>query len=305
MQWYQLDIKETLQKLKTAENGLSDTEAAARIKQYGPNKFLIEDKISRIKILLHQFTNPLIYILLAAAVVTAFLREFIDTGVIIAVVLLNAVIGYFQEFKAEESIRALKKLLVPKARILRAGKEKEINSEELVPGDIVLIASGGKVPADLKLIHSIELKIDEASLTGESIPVDKKVSVLKEDNLTPGDQTNMAFMGTIIVSGRAKGVVVETGGRTVLGQIAEQVREITEIKTPLQDKLDKFARFLGLFVFVFSVFIIGAGMLLGESLADMFMVAVATAVSAIPEGLPVAVTIAMAIGVSRMANEMP
>jgi Ca2+-transporting ATPase len=302
MQWYQQDVKETLQKLNTAEHGLSDAEAAARIKQYGPNKFLLEDKISRIKILVHQFTSPLIYILLAAAVVTVFLREFIDTGVIMAVVMLNAVIGYFQEFKAEESIRALKKLLVPKARILRDGKEKEINSEELVPGDIVLIASGGKVPADLKLTHSIELKVDEASLTGESIPVDKKVSVLKEDNLTPGDQTNMAFMGTIVVSGRAKGVIVETGRRKVLGEIAEEVREVTEIKTPLQDKLDRFAKFLGLFVLVFSVFLIGAGTLLGETLADMFMVAVATAVSAIPEGLPVAVTIAMAIGVSRMAR---
>ena len=238
MNWYQLHIKEIIQKLGTSEEGLTDNEATARLKQYGPNKLIEEEKISKLKILFHQFTSPLIYILLVAAVVTALLKEYIDTSVIMAVVILNAVIGYMQEYKAEQGVRALKKMLIPRAKVLRNGREKEINSEELVPGDIVLLASGIKVPADLRLYKTNELKIEEAMLTGESIPAEKSTSAISEDNLTSGDQKNMTFMGTIVVSGRAKGIVVETGERTVLGQIAEKVREVSSIKTPLQDKLE-------------------------------------------------------------------
>ena len=302
MNWYQLDAKEAFRKLGTSEQGLSGSEIASRLEQYGPNTFVTEDKTGRLKILLHQFKSPLIYILLVAAIVTVLLHEYIDTGVIMAVVILNAIIGYVQEFKAEESIRALKKLVVPKARVLREGLEKEINSEDLVPGDIVLLSSGSKVPADLRLFKVIELRVDESLLTGESLPSDKSTATLKEENLTPGDQRNIVFMGTIIVSGRAKGIVVETGQGTALGQIAEQVREVTEVKTPLQVKFEKFAGLIALVILGFSVFVLLAGMLLGARLTDMFLVAVATAVSAIPEGLPVAVTIAMAIGVSRMAR---
>ncbi|MEK7699861.1 MAG: HAD-IC family P-type ATPase, partial [Planctomycetota bacterium] len=173
MNWYQLHIKEITQKLGTSEEGLTDNEVTARLKQYGPNKLIEEEKISRLKILFHQFTSPLIYILLVAAVVTALLKEYVDTSVITAVVILNAVIGYIQEYKAEQGVRALKKMLIPRARVLRNGKEKEINSEQLVPGDVVLLASGAKVPADLRLIKTYELKIEEAMLTGESIPAEK------------------------------------------------------------------------------------------------------------------------------------
>jgi Ca2+-transporting ATPase len=302
MVWYRIDVKEILHKLNTLEHGLSGREIDKRLKEYGPNRLVTEKKVSKLKILAHQFQSPLIYILLIAAVVTVFLREYIDTGVIMSVVILNAVIGYIQEFKAEESIRALKKLVVPKARVLRDGTEREINSEELVPGDIVLLSSGSKIPADMRLFKVIELRADEALLTGESLPVEKTTTAIKEKNLIPGDQKNMAFMGTIVVSGRGKGIVVETGQRTILGQIAEEVREVTEVKTPLQVKFEKFARFIGFFVLGFSVFIFAAGTLLGKKLSEMFMVAVATAVSVVPEGLPVAVTIAMAIGVSRMAR---
>ncbi|KPJ99342.1 MAG: ATPase, partial [Nitrospira bacterium SG8_35_4] len=302
MQWYQLDTKELFRKLGSSEQGLPGSDIASRLEQYGPNIFVAEDKTGRFKILLHQFESPLIYILLIAAVVTALLHEYIDTGVIMAVVILNAIIGYVQEFKAEESIRALKKLVVTKARVLRDGVEKEINSEDLVPGDIVLLSSGSKVPADLRLFKVIELRVDESLLTGESLPSDKSTSTLKEENLTPGDQKNIVFMGTIVVSGRAKGIVVETGQGTALGRIAEQVREVTELKTPLQVKFEKFAGFIAVVILGFSAFILLGGMLLGARLSDMFLVAVATAVSAIPEGLPVAVTIAMAIGVSRMAR---
>jgi Ca2+-transporting ATPase len=302
MNWYQLDAKEVFHKLKTEENGLSSDEVTERLKKYGPNKLVEEEKISRLRILLHQFTSPLIYILLIAAVVTTLLHEYIDTGVILAVVILNAIIGYFQEYKAEESVRALKKMLVPQARVIRDGKEKEIKSEELVPGDIVLLTSGVKVPADIRLIRTIEQKIDEAMLTGESLPAEKITHILREKNLTPGDQKNMAFMGTMVVSGRAKGIVVDTGVKTVLGQIAKEVKEVEVAKSPLQKSLERFARFIGLVVAFFTVIIFFVGIAIGKEASEMFIIAVATAVSAIPEGLPVAVTIAMSIGVNRMAR---
>ncbi|MDP2992278.1 MAG: HAD-IC family P-type ATPase, partial [Deltaproteobacteria bacterium] len=198
MHWYQLGVKEIFQTLRSSEEGLTDAEAGERLIQHGPNKLAEEERISKLKILLHQFTSPLIYILLVAAIVTSLLKEYIDTGVIMTVVILNAIIGYIQEFKAEESVRALKKMVVPRARVIRRSKEKEINSEELVPGDIVLLASGAKVPADLRLFKTMELRIEEAMLTGESIPAEKTASTIKEDNLTPGDQRNMAFMGTVV-----------------------------------------------------------------------------------------------------------
>jgi Ca2+-transporting ATPase len=301
MSWYQLDVKEVLQKLNTSEEGLTAEEVKARLPEYGPNIFAREEKTSKLKILFHQFKSPLIYILIIAGIVTVLLQEYVDAGVIMVVVILNAVIGYVQEFKAEESMRALKRMVLPKARVIREGREREIVSEELVPGDMVMIASGGKVPADLRLFRTIELKVDEAALTGESISVEKTTAPIKEENLTPGDQKNMAFTGTIVVSGRGMGVVVETGGNTILGQIAEEVRQVEVLKTPLQDKLERFAKFIGLFVIGFSVIILGVGIAYGEKISEMFMVAVATAVSAIPEGLPIAVTITMAIGVARMA----
>ena len=300
--WYQLGARETFERQKTSENGLRREEAEKRLDRFGFNKLVEEERVSKLRILCHQFTSPLIYILLVAGGVTILLREYIDSGVIFSVVLLNALIGFIQEHKAEKGVRALIKMVVPKAKVVRDGEEKEIPSEEVVPGDMVLLTSGTKVPADLRLVHTIELRVDESMLTGESVPVEKTTAPLQADNLIPGDQRNMAFMGTIVVSGRAKGIAVETGQRTVLGQIAEKVREVAVLKTPLQDKLDRFARVIGGVVLVFSSLVFLAGVLLGSGMSEMFLVAVATAVSAIPEGLPVAVTIAMAIGVSRMAR---
>jgi Ca2+-transporting ATPase len=302
MDWYKLSVKEVFSKLETSEEGLSDADVQKRLLHYGLNKLAEEEKISKLKILLHQFTSPLIYVLMVASVVTVVLHEYIDTGVILAVIALNAIIGYVQEYRAEESVRALRKMVVPKARVLREGKEKEINSEELVPGDIVLLSSGTKVPADLRLFKTIELRVEEAMLTGESIPAGKFTLPIKEDNLTPGDQKNMCFMGTAVVNGRAKGIVVGTGTKTVLGQIAEEVKEVTAVKTPLQDRLERFAKLIVYIVIGFSAVVFVTGIALGAKASEMFMTAVATAVSAIPEGLPVAVTIAMAIGVARMAR---
>ena len=302
MNWYQLDHNRIFADLNTSENGLADTEVRERLQKFGPNKLAEEERISKLKILLHQFTSPLIYILLIAAVVTAFLQEYKDTGVIVAIVLLNAVVGYIQEYKAEKNVRALKSMVVARARVLRDGKELEINGEDLVPGDIVLLASGSRVPADLRLIKTIELRADESMLTGESIPAEKMASIIPEDNLTPGDQRNMAFMGTVVVNGRAKGVAVATGARTVLGQIARDVQELGVTKSPLQEKIDRFAQTIGIIVLVASALLFLIGILVGISAKDMFMTAVAAAVAAIPEGLPIVVTITLAIGVARMAQ---
>ncbi len=303
MNWYQLSAKDILHKLNTSEKGLTNEEARQRLQQYGPNKLAEEEEISRLKIFLHQFASPLIYILIIAAVITFVLKEYIDTGVIMTIVILNAIIGFFQEYKAEQSIRALKKMVVPKARVLRNGEEKEIKSEELVSGDIVFLTSGLRVPADVRLIHTIELKTDEAMLTGESLPAEKHPHPIHEDKLTPGDQKNMAFMGTITLSGRAKGVVVATGASTMLGSIAREVRQFAITRTPLQKKFDRFAKRIGLIVLLASFALFGIGIFLGEKIETMFMTMVAVAVATIPEGLPIVVTITLAAGVARMARQ--
>ncbi len=302
MNWYQLEASEILNKFGTSENGLTVEEAKNRLAKYGPNRLAEEEKISRIKILIHQFTSPLIYILLIAGLVTILLQEYIDSGVIFAVVVLNAVIGFIQEFKAEESVRALKKMVVPKARVIRDGKEKEVHSDELVPGDVVFLSSGARVPADLRLLHVLELRVEEAMLTGESVPAEKITSALEEENLTPGDQRNMVFMGTIVVHGRAKGVVVATGSDTALGKIALEVKDVAVVKAPIQEKIHTFARNIGILVISASIVVFLVGILLGESAKEMFMTAVAAAVATIPEGLPIVVTITLAIGVARMSR---
>ncbi len=304
MNWYQLEIQQIFEKLKTTERGLTTDEARERLLKFGPNRLAAEGKISRLQILLHQFKSPLIYILLIAAVVTFFLEEYKDTGVITAVVLLNALIGYIQEVKAEKQVRALKRMVVAKARVLRDGKEVEIDGEAVVPGDIVLLASGGRIPADVRLLKTIELRTDESMLTGESLPAEKKTVIIPEDNLPPGDQLNIAFMGTAVVNGRGSGVVVATAAQTVLGHIARDVQEIEVAKSPLQEKIDRFAQAIGIIVLVAASLLFVIGILVGEKAEDMFLTAVAATVATIPEGLPIVVTIALAIGVARMAQHL-
>lgn len=302
MKWYQLDTKTVFTESGARPEGLTALEVEERLQRFGPNSLPEEEGLSRLKILLHQFKSPLIYILIVAAIVTAILKEYIDTGVIVAVVILNAIVGYLQEFKAETSVRALKNMVVAKARVLREGKEEEVPSQDLVPGDIVLLASGAKVPADLRLFEVNELRAEEAALTGESLPVQKTVNAIAEDHLTAGDQTNMAFMGTSIVNGRARGIVVETGRRTVLGQIARDVKELSVTETPLQRKIVRFAQFIGILVLGSAAAIIVLGLFLGMTLKELFITAVAAAVATVPEGLPIVVTVTMAIGITRMAR---
>ena len=300
--WYQLTLDEAFRVLDSTSEGLDSSDAASRLVKCGPNKLGDEEPTNALKVFLKQFKNPLIYILLLAAAVTASLGQFKDSVVILVVIVINSVIGSWQEIRAEKSLRALQKLSVPKARVLRDGEEVEVDSVSLVPGDVVVLVSGDKVPADLRLVAAKDLRVEEAMLTGESLPATKKADEIREEGLTQGDQINMAFMGTVVVSGRGRGLVVTTGVHTVLGQIAENVRGVSLTKTPLQERFEKFAKRLGLVVLGLCLLLFGLGFALGMEKLELFMTAVAMSVAMIPEGLPVVVTITLAIGVSRMAK---
>lgn len=208
--WYQCTPDEALEALHSTTEGLSSGDASSRLTQYGPNVLGGEDATSLFKVFLNQIKNPLIYILLSATAVTASLGQFKDSLVILVVIIINSIIGSWQELRAERSIRALGRLSVPKARVIREGQELEVESASLVPGDVVALASGDKVPSDVRLLAAKDLKVEEAMLTGESMPVFKTAEVIREDGLSPGDQTNMAFMGTMVLSGRGRGVVTAT-----------------------------------------------------------------------------------------------
>lgn len=302
MNWYQKTDQQTLSELGSSAKGLTQTESRRRLEKYGENTIADEETIHPFRIFIHQFQSPLIYILLIASIVTFFLEEYIDTSVILAIVILNAIIGFIQEFRAEKSVQSLKELAAPKARVLREGHIEEIASQLLVPGEIVVLTSGSRIPADLRLIDVNEFRVQESLLTGESDSILKNAAPLSEENLNLGDQINMAFIGTTAVSGRAHGVVVETGKNSQLGQLAQEIEEAKKLSTPLELSLDSFGKFIGYAITGFCVLFFALGMFRGEDITQIFMVAVATAVSAIPEGLPVAVTIAMAIGVARMAK---
>ncbi|MDZ7676078.1 MAG: HAD-IC family P-type ATPase [Acidimicrobiales bacterium] len=252
-------------------------------------------------VFLRQFRSPLIFILLVALVVTVALGEHLDASVIGAVLALNAVIGFTQERKAEGAVRALMQLVVPHARVIRDGRDLEIDSRELVPGDVVLLESGARVPSDLRLVSANALAVDESLLTGESVSVGKHVDAVEEESPL-SDRSCMAYTGSTVTAGRGRGVVVATGSSTELGAIAGLMRAEEVSATPLQQRMEHFARIIGLAVAAAAAVAFASGVLLGESVGDMFLIAVALAVSAVPEGLPVAVTITLAIGVRRMAR---
>jgi Ca2+-transporting ATPase len=288
--------------LGTGAGGLDPAEVRARRERPGPNQLEEAPPTGAWVILLHQFTSPLIYILVLATAVTLLLREYADAIVIAVVLALNAVIGFVQERKAEMSVRALMHLVSPHARVIRAGREWDVESRELVPGDLVLLESGGRVPADLRLVAATALLVDESLFTGESVPVAKTTELLDREDLVVGDRTNMAYAGTVVASGRGRGYVVATGGATELGAIAHHVRTGERAATPLQHRMTRFARVVAVVVGASAVAAFALGVARGQSPADMFMVAVALAVSAIPEGLPVVFTITLALGVRRMAR---
>jgi len=300
--YHRLDQEEVFKELNSGSEGLSEKEAAERLRTIGPNTLEAEERFKPLQVLLHQFTDPLIYILLIAAAFTALIRHFIDMWVILAVVIVNAVIGFTQELRAEQAIRSLAALAAPRARVIRGGREVEVDGAHLVPGDIVLLASGARVPADLRLIEVNRLEIDESALTGESLGASKDVRPLAAERLALGDLKNMAFMGTLVLSGRGKGLVTGTGRATELGKISEQVRRVKPAPTPLQVQLGRFSRWLGYGILAVSGSAVLLGLALGRSVPEMLLTGIALAVGVIPEGLPVVVTITLAIGVKRMAG---
>ncbi len=296
-----MEVSEVEEGLGTGSLGLTGEEASARLSLHGPNRLEEEPPPSALVVFVRQFRSPLIFILLAAMLVTLLLAEYLDAIVIGVVLLLNAVIGFFQERKAEGAVRALMQLVVPVARVVRDGQDQEVDSRELVVGDVVLLESGVRVPADLRLTSTSALRIDESLLTGESVPVSKRAEPVPAD-APISDRSPMAYTGAVVTSGRGAGVVVATGNSTELGSIAGLVRAEGVPETPLQRRMDRFARIIGAAVGVAAVVVFVSGLVLDIPLHEIFLVAVAVAVSAVPEGLPVAVTITLAVGVSRMAK---
>jgi len=299
--WHALDADEVLRELGSSSHGLDADTAAARLDEHGENRLATQPPISDLVLLLRQFQSPLILILLVATVVTVLLREFADAAVIIAVLVLNTVIGFTQERRADRSVNALMSLASPVATVRRDGSRRRIDAAELVPGDVVLLEAGDRVPADLRLLEASAVCADESLLTGESSPVNKSDDPV-EASLLAADRTSMVHMGTSITAGRAAGVVVATGSATLLGAIAERMSEQERPKTPLQRRMARFANIVAAAVLGSTLVAFTLGVALGGGIAEMFLVAVALAVAVVPEGLPVAFTIAMALGVRRMAQ---
>jgi magnesium-transporting ATPase (P-type) len=300
-EWHARSAVDIFDEFQTSDKGLSAAESARLLSVHGHNQLEDDPPPHVLVLVLRQFKSPLIYILLAATVITLVLREYLDAAVIAAVLVLNAVIGFTQERKAEGAVRALMGLVVPHARVVRDGQEWEIDSRELVPGDMVLLEPGSRVPADVRLTHATTLHIDESLLTGESAPVKKHTESLEADTQL-ADRLNMAFTGSVVTSGRGRGVAVATGTGTQLGAIAGLIRSEVSMDTPLQQRMSRFASAIGAVVGVASLLVFVSGVLLGGEVSEMFLTAVALAVAAIPEGLPVVFTITLALGVRRMAQ---
>jgi len=299
--WYQLGVQQVFELLATDSNGLTAPEAKARLEKYGYNELKVKKRSSLIRFL-RQFHNALLYILIVAAIVTFFLGHHTDTYVIIGVVLATAIIGFIQEGKAETSLEALKKMMTPECNVLRDGERKTIATRELVPGDVVVLEGGHRVPADLRLFSAKNLSVDEAALTGESVPVNKNVDAIAIPNLPPADRRCMAFSGTFITRGHAKGVAVKTGKETEIGKIAGMMVETKRVAPPIVKKVAEFTKFLIIAILSFGVIVFAIGLTLGYEWDYMFLAVVSMIVALIPEGLPAALISAFAIGAIHMAR---
>ena len=303
MDWYKQSTEDVVTTLNTnLDSGLKAAEVETNLAKYGPNE-LTEQKgksfLSKIK---DQFSDFLVLILIGAALVSILVGEVQDAVVILAIVIVNAFLGLYQEGKAEKSLEALKKMASPNAKVVRNGVTEVIPSADLVPGDLVLLDAGDIIPADLRLVESSNLKIEEASLTGESVPVEKKSKSHFDADVSLGDRLNMAYMSTIVTYGRGKGVVVGTGHDTEIGKIATMIQSFEEETTPLQKKLNQLGKVLGITTIIVCLAVFGIGMLQGREVLEMFMVSISLAVAAIPEGLPAIVTIVLAIGMNKMVK---
>lgn len=300
--WHSMPAQTVAAEMGTdPRDGLSQREAEARLEQYGPNRVSKIRRKSLLLMFLHQFTDPLVVVLIVAAVVTFLLEDYVDTGVILAVVLINAIIGFVQEERAESAIESLAKMLTVEALVVRDGDNHQIPSDDLVPGDVVILAAGDKVPADMRLIDEKSLQVNESVLTGESAPVSKTTEPVRESEPV-SDRTCMAYSGTLVTSGSARGIVTGTGDSTEIGRISGLIAASPEIATPLTRKLAKFGRWLSVIIIGIAIVVYVIGVVLGRSPADMFTAVVAIAVAMIPEGLPAIVTIVLAVGVKRMAG---
>lgn len=300
--YHTLPALEVIELLGSNRHGLTEDDAVARLRQYGKNE-LQEDNPKTIPgMFIQQFKDVMIIILLIAAVIAGFMGEWTDTAIITVVVLINAVLGVLQESKAEKALAALKKMSSPYAKLKRNSEVQLHKSEEIVPGDIVLVEAGDYIPADLRLIEAISLKIEEAALTGESVPVDKTVATMEQADIVIGDRKNMAYLGTSVTYGRGVGVVTATGMNTAVGEIAAHLNSVISDETPLQKKLRELGKYLSVVVVIIAIIIFAAGVLQERNMVEMLLTAISLAVAAIPEGLPAIVTIVLAVGVQRMAK---
>lgn len=302
MDWYKLSVEETKERLDVdLAYGLSSEGARERLERHGPNELEEQDAVSSWRILLRQFQELMVIILIVAAIVSLALGEIIDTVVIMAIVFINAAIGYSQEQRAEEAMAALKKMAIPIVRVRRDGEVQEISSTDLVPGDIVLLEAGNVVPADGRMIEGANLKAQESALTGESEPVEKQIAIPGGENLTLGDRSNMVYMGTSVTYGRGAVIITETGMNTELGHIAGLIQEVSDELTPLQRRLQRLGKTLTLVaVAIIAVVVMTGFFLRGEELETLLLTGISLAVAAIPEGLPAVVTITLALGSQRL-----
>ncbi|MCZ7555189.1 MAG: cation-translocating P-type ATPase [Bacteroidia bacterium] len=299
--WHTETITDIARELEVPlSTGLSDEVVEARRAKYGPNELREHGGTSPIKLLWAQFTNTMVLILIAAAVVSGFLGKATEAGAIGAIVVLFAILGFVQEFRAERAMAALKRLAVPGVRVRRGGSVQEISAAQLVPGDVVLLEAGNAIPADLRLVESVNLRIQEAALTGESEAVEKHTDPLPQEDVPLGDRRNMAYLGTVVTYGRGTAVVVATGMDTELGNIATLLQTVESGLTPLQQRLDQVGKQLAVGGVIVAVLVMLIGILRGEALEEMFLTAVSVAVAVVPEGLPAVVTITLALGAQRM-----
>ena len=301
--WHALEATDIIKALQTSpRQGLSEEEASRRLEQFGPNELEEAEKPSLLQLIFDQFKNFIVIVLIVAAVVAALLGDYIEAAAIVAIVVLNALLGVVQERKAEEALAALQRLAAPDAHVLRGGHRRTCPAHELVPGDVVFLETGSFIPADLRLIETVNLRIEEAALTGESVPVTKDARLVFTQDIALGDRRNTAFSGTVVSYGRGTGVVVSTGMRTQIGMIATMLQAVYEEPTPLQRKLDQLGKVLGSAALVVSALVFVIGWLRGIPPMEMFLVAVSLAVAAVPEGLAAVVTITLALGMREMIN---
>ena len=299
---YRKDIKTLFEELNTKEVGLTNSEAKKRLEKYGPNELQVEGGISPLQILIAQFKDILVIILLIATLVSLMLGEVLDASVIFAIVIASVILGFVQEYRAEKALLALQQLAAPKAKVVREGIIEDIPAREVVPGDILYIEEGDKVPADARIFENFSLMVDEAVLTGESVPVTKNTRPIEEKDVPLSDMKNMLFMGTIITYGRGKALVVGTGMNTEFGKIAKMLKSVGIEKTPLQEKLEEVGKWLGILSLIVCGAVALTGIFRGYPPLDMFIWGVSLAVAAVPEALPAVVTISLAVGTQRMAK---